>query len=118
VNLGGLVRVAGAEVAVPPEEIRESEARCPGGYHIVAGGYQTTGPHVKVFGNDSFGELASWTALANNFQGLITGSVQAIAFCAPAGHAIAASAHRQSIVRTRINALIAAERVAQATSKK
>jgi len=109
--LGALVRVVGPEVTVPTEEVGSSTATCPAGDHIVSGGYQSVGPNAHIFASDSFGGQ-SWSALQSNFEAILSAHVQAIAFCAPAGVAVASSARERKIVTARINAALEAERLA------
>jgi hypothetical protein len=76
----------------------------------VSGGYDTLGPKAKVFGDESFGS-PSWTVLASNFEAVISAKVTAIAYCAPAGNAIAASVDTRGATSARVQ-----ERIKEAES--
>jgi hypothetical protein len=102
-NLGALVRVVGPSVEVAPETTGHSTAECPGGYHIVSGGFTDNGG--EVFALDSFGG-PSWSALIFNTFVSINATVKAVAFCAPAGSAVVASVHARSAVRATVAARI------------
>ena len=58
-NLGALLRVTGPRTEVGPEHTGHSSAECPGGYHIVSGGFVDDGG--EVFALDSFGGQ-DWSA--------------------------------------------------------
>jgi hypothetical protein len=63
----------------------------------------------EIFAQDTFGSRSGWAALLDNFDSPITGTVQAIAYCAPSGQAVAPrSAARE--VQNKIDAAIAAQR--------
>jgi hypothetical protein len=111
VTLGKLVRVAGPANSIAPFGLGSSTANCPAGDDIVSGGFITASARQEVFSNDSFGGN-SWTALLDNSGSSVSGSVQAVAYCAPAGEAVAASVRYVSVatVSRRVHATEAQQR--------
>src|SRR4051794_24591348 len=103
---GQLVRVEGPNTTIAPGAIDHTTVNCPGGMNVVSGGYQSATADGEVFSSDSFGSTTSWSALLDNFDSSVTGTVKAIAFCAPAGRAVVARSNR-SLVQRRIDTAIA-----------
>ena len=89
--LGKLVRVESPELTVAPGDIDGVTAFCPPGHNVVSGGYISASADGEVFAQDSFGSASSWSALLDNFDSSVAGTVNAVAYCAPAGQAIAAA---------------------------
>ena len=89
--LGKLVRVESPELTVAPGDIDGVTAFCPAGHNVVSGGYISASADGEVFAQDSFGSASSWSALLDNFDSSVAGTVSAVAYCAPAGQAIAAA---------------------------
>lgn len=104
-SLGRLTSVTGPKNLVSPSSIGESVATCPSGNNAVSGGYFSVGHSAHVF--SSVGFSSAWHVALNN-EGEETATVQAVAYCAPQGQAIAASNRAQAA--RRFAEAIAAER--------
>ncbi len=102
-SLGALVRVTGPTVFVEPGKASHSTAFCPGGDHIVSGGTISV---AEPFAFDSFGEQAWTTVVFNPFGSSVEAT--SIAYCAPAGTAVAASRTHASRVHAAAVAAITA----------
>jgi hypothetical protein len=92
--LGKLVRVESPDLTVAAGDIDGVTAFCPAGHNVVSGGYVSASADGEVFAQDSFGSASSWSALLDNFDSSVEGSISAVAYCAPAGQAIAAARPR------------------------
>lgn len=100
-TLGKLVRVQSAETTVAAGDLDGATALCPPGHNVVSGGYRSASADGEVFAQESFGGPNSWSALLDNFDSSVEGTVTAIAYCAPAGQAVSASPRRVSRAATR-----------------
>jgi hypothetical protein len=82
---------------------------CPAGQNIVSGGFQSLGAETEVFFSDSFGSPNTWAVGLDNFYDSLTGTVTAVAFCAPAGQAVAAE-NKNARARDSVTDAVAARR--------
>ena len=91
VNLGALTIVRAPDVMVSEKNGAEatSIATCPAGSHVVSGGDYTG--FATRNGGEMSADHQSWIVLVTNFSKVET-NLEAIAYCAPAGGAVAASA--------------------------
>jgi hypothetical protein len=92
VNLSPLTIVRAPDLLVPPQREATSVATCPSGSHVVSGG-GWTGVALQIYGEMSE-DHQSWIILvfnANSPGSKIETNVEAIAYCALDGQAVAAS---------------------------
>ena len=82
---------------------------CPGGQGVVSGGYRSISADGEVFFQDSFGSPNSWSVGLDNFDSPISGSVTAVAYCAPSAQAVAPRAGRVAS-EARTDAAVAVQR--------
>jgi hypothetical protein len=104
-----IIYVPGPNNTVPASDLGSSTATCPAGYGVISGGYISIAADGEVYADDSFGARNSWTALLDNFDSLVTGTVQAVAYCAPLGQPVAPRSAARG-VQDKIDAAIAAQR--------
>jgi hypothetical protein len=108
--LGKLVRVESPQMTVAPGDVDGTTATCPAGDDVVSGGYLSASADGEVFSQDSFGSANSWSALLDNFDSSVSATISAVAYCAPAGQALTASAGPSSLVAGRITRALRAQR--------
>jgi hypothetical protein len=90
-SLSTIIEVVGPKNSVPAKKVASSRADCPSGTHIVSGGDNMFAGEVAGF--DSEAERpGAWFVIVANPSEYGGGFVQAIAYCAGAGQAVAASA--------------------------
>jgi hypothetical protein len=89
VNLGALTIVRAPDILVPKAEFATSIASCPAGSHVVSGG-EYTGLAVHE-GSEMSADHRSWIVIVFN-NATIETHLEAIAYCASSGQAVAASA--------------------------
>jgi hypothetical protein len=111
VAAGQITRVSSGSIGVAPGDISSATATCPAGSRAISGGYISSGADSEVFSSDSFGSRLSWSALLDNFDSLVAGNVEALAYCAPQNQAVLARSDKAA-VQSRINAAIAAQKAA------
>jgi hypothetical protein len=106
VELGPLAIVRAPDVLVAPQTEMTSVASCPDGSHVVSGG-AWTGVALVIYSEMS-DDHQSWITLVfnNNAVGSkIATNLEAIAYCALSGRAVAASfpaaAHRRALAQAR-----------------
>ncbi len=87
-NLSSLTITRAADVKVPPGDEGTSVATCPPGTRVVSGG-EYTGFAIRN-GSEMSADHQSWIVLVDNLSGVPT-NLEAIAYCAGAGEAVAAS---------------------------
>ncbi len=114
VNLSTLTIVTAPKQKLSNDEAGNSVATCPAGSHVVSGG-QYVGFATYIFSGISE-DHQSWIVLVYNESGIMT-NLEAVAYCAGAGQAVAASMPSASHARAvrEANALMAklmAERAA------
>ncbi len=102
-NLSALTIVRAPDLMVKPTKEATSIATCPAGYHVVAGG-EYSGFATRN-GSEMSADHQSWIVLVTNLSGIEV-NLEAIAYCAGAGQAVAAGVPRPAHAR--------AERQAQA----
>jgi hypothetical protein len=113
VALGKIIRVEGPNVSVPTRQLAASHAVCPSGYRVISGGYSTVLPEgATVYFDAEETGTNSWTAAVANFNELQASEVAALAYCAPGGQAVTASArswgaHRYAAATAAERALLA-----------
>jgi hypothetical protein len=92
---------------IPPGTVNHVTASCPAGQGVVSGGYYAVGKGA-VFYEDSFGGRA-WAVGYDNLGAGVQADVTAVAYCAPAGQAVAS---RSSLTQaaTRLDDAIARQR--------
>jgi hypothetical protein len=98
-NLSPLTTVEGPNFLIPVGEAESSVATCPPGSHAVSGGgvaITVDGLAVSIMSEDH----QSWIAIALG-AGDPEASIQAIAYCAGAGQAVAASTSRTAAAHAR-----------------
>ncbi|MGB8839647.1 MAG: hypothetical protein WCC64_01115 [Aliidongia sp.] len=99
-NLSGLIEVEGPKNTVPAEHTGSSVATCPAGDHAVSGGEALIVARDGGSASQMSEDHQSWFVVVGN-SGPVQGSVQAIAYCAGAGQAIAArtntAAHERAV---------------------
>lgn len=88
-NLSALTTVRALDLKVSPGKEASSVATCPAGMHAVGGG-EYSGFAIRN-GAELSEDHQSWIVLVTNLSGVET-NLEAIAYCAKAGQAIAASA--------------------------
>ena len=88
-NLSTLTTVRALDLKVSPGKEASSVATCPSGMHAVGGG-EYSGFAIRN-GAELSEDHQSWIVLVTNLSGVET-NLEAIAYCAKAGQAIAASA--------------------------
>jgi hypothetical protein len=99
-NLAGLTIVQGPNSPIAAHEVWHSTATCPAGSHAVSGGGAviTAEPHMAV--SQMSEDHQSWFVIASNTS-VVAGTVQAFAYCATAGQAVAArtnaAAHARAV---------------------
>jgi hypothetical protein len=110
VALGKIIRVEGPNVVVIPQQLGVSHAVCPSGYRVVSGGYAAVLPDfASVYFDADEAATNSWTAEVSNDNGEGRISIiAAIAYCAPGGQAVTASARSSGAHRHAAD--VAAER--------
>jgi hypothetical protein len=106
-TLGHLTRVD-QQKTLAPGAVDSVDATCPAGQNVVSGGFQSVGADSEVFFADTFGSPNTWSVGLDNFDSTLSATVDAIAFCAPAGSAVAATA-RSSHARAAVARAVAAE---------
>jgi hypothetical protein len=106
VNLSPLTIVRAPDVIVKPQSEATSVATCPGGSHAVSGG-GWTGVALQIYSEMSE-DHQSWILLvfnANSPGSKIETNLEAIAYCAQSGQAVAASApfaaHSRALAQSR-----------------
>jgi hypothetical protein len=97
-QLSQLTIVRAADVKVPNKQEATSVATCPAGSRAVGGG-EYTGFAISN-GNEISSDHQSWIVLVTNLSGVET-NLEAIAYCASAGQAVAASASAPSAAHAR-----------------
>lgn len=89
-NLSALTEAVGSKNAVLPGEVEDSIALCAPGQHVVSGGgFAIVGAGAL---NDSqmSEDHQAWFVITHN-EGVTSGTIQAYAYCAGAGQAVAAT---------------------------
>jgi len=106
VELGPLAIVRAPDVLVAPQTEMTSVASCPDGSHVVSGG-AWTGVALVIYSEMS-DDHQSWITLVfnnNSVGSKIATNLEAIAYCALSGRAVAASfpaaAHRRALAQAR-----------------
>jgi hypothetical protein len=94
--LSGLIIVPGPHSEVPNESSGTSVATCPAGAHAVSGGGYAGAAGIAV--SEMSPDHQSWIVLVLNFSGITT-NLEAIAYCAGAGQAVAAGTPRAAHAR-------------------
>ncbi len=87
-NLSSLTIVAGESKSVPKESVGTSVATCPAGSHVVSGGGYNGLAFLVASGMESSHQ--SWLVVAANETPIST-HLEAVAYCAVTGQAVAAS---------------------------
>jgi hypothetical protein len=120
----GTSAVAALSVVVGPEntifagDAESSVATCPAGWRVLSGGGSAITGHANGMAvSDSSVDRQSWFVVGGNTSG-VNGTVQAVAYCAPSGQAVAASrsdAHKRALAEAeaseqRVEQAIAAGR--------
>ena len=91
-NLSTATQVSGPVNTILPGGAAGSTATCPSGMHVVMGtGGVITGAANGLTADGPTTDHLSWLAIGGNTSA-VDGTVQAIAYCVPAGNAEAASA--------------------------
>jgi len=107
-NLSKLTEMLGPENRVPAynevgpggeEGVEASVATCPLGQHVVSGGSDVFAGIVAGALSVPSEDHSSWIVVVANDSGYTNGVVQAIAYCAGAGQAVAASTPRAAHAR-------------------
>jgi hypothetical protein len=89
VNMGALTIVRAPDILVPKAQFGTSIASCPAGSHVVSGGgYTGLALHE---GSEMSADHQSWIVIVFN-NATIETHLEAIAYCASSGQALAASA--------------------------
>jgi hypothetical protein len=88
-NLSGLIEVEGPKNAVPAEHVGSSVATCPAGDHAVSGGDSLIVARDGGSASQRSEDHQSWFVVVGN-SSPVQGTVQAFAYCAGAGDAVAA----------------------------
>jgi hypothetical protein len=106
VNISALTTVRAPDVLVLPQTEATSVATCPNGSHVVSGG-GWTGVALQIYGEMS-DDHQSWIVLvfnANSPGSKIETNLEAIAYCAVSGQAVAAgtprAAHARALAQAR-----------------
>lgn len=101
-DLTSLTIVRAPDVKVAPGKEGTSVATCPAGSHVVSGG-EYTGFAIRN-GSEMSADHQSWIVLVDNLSGVET-NLEAIAYCAGAGKAVAAAtpgaAHASALSQAR-----------------
>jgi hypothetical protein len=107
VELGPLAIARAPDVLVAPQTEMTSVASCPDGSHVVSGG-AWTGVALVIYSEMS-DDHQSWITLVfnnNSVGSKIATNLEAIAYCALSGRAVAASfpaaAHRRAVAQARL----------------
>jgi hypothetical protein len=95
-NLSALSIVRAPDLLVKPTKEATSIATCPNGSHVVAGG-EYSGFATRN-GSEMSADHQSWIVLVTNLSGIEV-NLEAIAYCAGAGQAVAAAAPRAAHAR-------------------
>lgn len=95
-NLSSLTIVAGESKSVPKESVGTSVATCPAGSHAVSGGGYNGLAFLVASGMET--NHQSWLVVAAN-ETTISTHLEAIAYCAVTGQAVAASSPRVAHMR-------------------
>jgi hypothetical protein len=100
----GPVRVLAPAGDTAGNDIGTSSALCPSGKRVISGGYQTVIGGGEIFYNDALTRgRVGWAVGATNKLAR-SGMVQAVAYCAGSGQAVAAG-NRQTLRRQRAAAI-------------
>jgi len=106
VDLSSLTIVRAPDALVAPQTEMTSVATCPGGSHVVSGG-GWTGVALEIYSEMS-DDHQSWIVLvfnANSPGSKIETNLEAIAYCAASGRAVAAgmprAAHARALAQAR-----------------
>jgi hypothetical protein len=95
-NLSALSIVRAPDLIVKPTKEATSIATCPDGSHVVAGG-EYSGFATRN-GSEMSADHQSWIVLVTNLSGIEV-NLEAIAYCAGAGQAVAAATPRAAHAR-------------------
>jgi hypothetical protein len=106
VDLSSLTIVRAPDVLVAPQSEMTSVATCPAGSHVLSGG-AWTGVALEIYSEMS-DDHQSWITLVfnnNTLSSKIATNLEAIAYCAASGRAVAAgfprAAHRRALAQAR-----------------
>lgn len=112
-NLASLTAVSGPINPIAYGGVSNSVATCPAGAHVVSGGVFAVTLNGAATSSATT-DQQSWFAVAANTYNSSGASVQAVAYCATAGQAVAASAPRAAHARAVREADALTARLAQA----
>lgn len=91
-SIATVTEVDGPSNSIPAGDADSSIATCPAGQRVISGGGAAiTDAGDGLAASESSVDEQSWFVVAAN-TGAATGSIQAIAFCAPSGQAVATGA--------------------------
>jgi hypothetical protein len=113
VAIAAATEVVGPSNVLLPGTAESSTATCPAGSRVISGGGSAiTGDANGIAASEPTADHLSWFVVGGNTSG-VDGSVQAIAYCAPSGQAVASSTGAAH-ARAQRAADAVARRVAQA----
>ena len=118
VALSTLVSVAGPSSPIgafgSPSSVATSTATCPAGSNVISGGDNVYTGGVNGLTSEASTDRSGWIVVAANGSSFTAGYVQAFAYCAAAGQAVAAVRRAETGATTRqVASLVARYSAAQ-----
>lgn len=99
VTLAGITTVVGPENTIYAYDVASSIAFCPSGSKVVSGGgFSITGAANGMAASEANDARTAWFVVGGNTSS-VSGSVQAVAYCAASGQAVSARNDRSATRR-------------------